>query len=163
MRKLIRILLLLMLFAAIFPFTFPWRDGKPMLSWSDLKLPGMPEVEMPQIELPGSEEKARAAHQPLSLYRWQDSNGGMQFSNEPPPEEVAYQRVEVNPDANLLQAPPPAIKQDSPAPQGEPTSTSSLPSPLTVSPGEAMQLIEDAHEIREMSEQRLRQHEELTR
>jgi hypothetical protein len=155
-------MLLLLVFAAIFPFTFPWKDGKPMLSWSELKLPGMPEVEVPEITLPGSEEQARDPHQPLSLYRWQDSEGGAQFSNEPPPEGVAYQRVEVNPDANLLQAPPPAIKQESPSPQGETAPDSSLPSPLTVSPGEAMQLIEDAHEIREMSEQRLRQHEELT-
>lgn len=161
MRRLIRTLLLLLLFAVIFPFTYPWKDGKPMLSWSDLKMPEMPEVEVPEIALPGSEEQAREAHQPVSLYRWQDSEGGVQFSNEPPPEGMAYQRVEVNPDANLLQAPPPAVDDENDASQARPSSSPSMPSPLTVSPGEALQLIEDAHEIREMSEQRLRQHEEL--
>jgi hypothetical protein len=165
-RKINRILLLLLLLAVIFPFTFPWKDGKPMLSWSDLQLPGMPSLKLPEladISLPGKEEEAREPHQPVKLYRWQTPDGSMQFSNEPPPSGVRYEVVEVNPDANLIQGQPlAAAEEESVTPEEGTAPAASLPSPLTVSPDEAMQLFEDAREIREMSEERLRQHEALT-
>ena len=160
MRKYIRLLLLLLLFAAIFPFTFPWKNGKPILDWRELKMPETTTVELPELTLPQGEETTRPAHQPVTLYRWKDSDGVIQFGNEPPGGGIAFETVEVNPDANLLQAP-------TAAPQGQesgaeaPSASPSLPSPLTVSPEEALQIFEDAKEIREMSEERLRQHEAI--
>ena len=167
MRKIIRTLLFLLIFAAIFPFVYPWKDGKPMLSWSDLKMPEMPSValpDIPDISLPGDETTTRKPHQSVKLYRWQGEDGSTQFSNEPPAGAVAYEIVEVNPDANLIQSVPTddaSVAAKTETAESADT-TSSLPSPLTVSPGEALQLIEDARNLRELSEERLRQHEALT-
>lgn len=160
MRKFIRLLLLLLLFAVIFPFTFPWKDGKPMLNLSDIRMPNMPSVTLP--ELPGAGEATRESNQPVTLYRWQGADGSTQFGSEPPANGVKYEEVEVNPDANLIQALPPSAPPEASETQEENTLSSPLPSPLTVSPGEAMQLMEDAKKIRQMSEERLRQHEALT-
>jgi hypothetical protein len=166
MRKIVRILLLLLLFATIFPFVYPWKDGKPLLSWSQLKMPTLASVklpEMPDISLLGKEE-TRAPHQPVKVYRWLGEDGGVQFSNEPPAAGVAYAVVEVNPDANLIQTP--AKESTSvatkPAEQETGETTRSFPSPLTVSPGQALQLIEDAHKVQQLSSDRLHQQEALT-
>ena len=159
MRKAIRLLLLLLL-AVIFPFTFPWKDGKPMLSLSDIRMPNMSSVTLP--ELPGQGGTSRESNQPVTLYRWQGADGSTQFGSEPPANGVTYQVVEVNPDANLIQALPPSDTPDTAETEGDKSATSPLPSPLTVSPGEAMQLMDDVKKIRQMSEERLRQHEALS-
>ncbi len=166
MRKHIRILLLILVVAAVIPFVYPWKDGKPLLSWSDIRLPQGPAIELPELPemaLPGKEDSPRAPHQPVKLYRWQDAEGGIQFSNELPPVGVTFEIVEVNPEANLIQAQPVNREDGSESATliDDSASQTRLPSPLTVSPGEAVQLYEDAHEIREISEQRLRQQEEL--
>jgi hypothetical protein len=162
MRTIIRTLLLLLLFAALFPFVFPWKDGKPLLSWSELKMPALLSFNLPQmpdIVLLGKEEP-RAPHQPLKVYRWQGEDGDIQFSNEPPAPGVAFTVVEVNPDANLIQAPP-ADNNTGGAKTEAPSSP--FPSPLTVSPGQALQLIEDARSVQKLSDERLRQQDALTR
>lgn len=167
MRKTIRLLLLLLLFIVIFPFVYPWKDGKPLLSWSELTLPELPSIElpkMPRIPLPGKEETAREPNQPVKLYRWQGVDGSTQFSNEPPAQGVAYEVVEVNPDTNLIRAVPTTGTDEEMKPEttGIGEGSGSLPSPLTVSPGEALQLIEDARKVQQLSDQRLRQQEALT-
>jgi hypothetical protein len=165
MRGFSRTLLLLLLIAAIFPFVFPWKDGKPLLSWSELKVPGIENIEIPDIPdipLPGikeDDEATRKPHEAVKLYRWQAADGSMQFSNEPP-RGVAYEIVEVHPDANIIQ-PQPLNAPDS---EGDADSGSveekslSIPSPLTVTPGEAMQLLEETRRLKEMSQER-QQHE----
>lgn len=160
MRKFIRLLLLLLLFAVIFPFTFPWKDGKPMLNLSDIRMPNLASVTLP--ELPGTGEGSRESNQPVTLYRWQGADGSTQFGSEPPAEGSNYEVVEVNPDANLIQALPPSVPAEADKSAEAKAPSSPLPSPLTVSPGEAMQLMEDAKKIQQISEERLRQHEALT-
>lgn len=165
MRRYLRTLLLLLLFAALFPFVFPWKDGKPLLSWSELRMPalsrgGLPAL--PALTLP-QPEQGRTANQPVQLYRWRDGDGVMQFSNELPPAGVVYEVVEVNPDSNLIPALPPAKgATEEAATEGGDGPAVSIPSPLTVSPGEALQLLEDAKNLREQSKERLRQQEALT-
>ncbi|MEN8171045.1 MAG: DUF4124 domain-containing protein [Pseudomonadota bacterium] len=165
MRKTIRLLLLLLLFIAIFPFLYPWKDGKPLLLWSDLTLPEWPSIElpeMPRIPLPGKEETAHEPNQPVKLYRWQGADGSTQFSNELPAQGIAYEVVEVNPDTNLIRAVPTTGTSEEVKPETTGTGPASLPSPLTVSPGEALQLIEDARKLQQLSDERLRQQEALT-
>lgn len=172
MRKIIRTLLLLLVFAAIFPFTFPWKDGKPMLSWSDITMPTMPKVELPKVsaisepQQEGEKEGPdRAAHQAVKLYQWTGADGSMNFSNEPPPAGLAYKLIDVHPDANLIQALPTITAEESGSnTEGDgPANGAMPPSLLTVSPGEAMQLMEQAQELKQLSEERLQQHEALMR
>lgn len=168
MRRYLRTLLLLLLFAAIFPFVYPWQDGRPLLSWSELRLPGLSSLQLPELPelappvVPGSGE-ARTPNEPVRLYRWQGSDGTTQFSNEPPAVGMKYEVVEVNPDANLVPATPLTPPAAPEAGSGESRPTPTLPSPLTVSPGEALQLLEDARALREQSYERLRQQEAVTR
>lgn len=167
MRRLIRMLLLLLIFAALFPFVYPWKNGKPMLSWSDIKMPTMPPLnlpELPALSLPGGDEATREPHQPVKLYRWQGPDGSMQFSNQLPPEGVSYEVVEVNPDANMIQPMEESGGETNVRPEttDQPATSLSIPSPLTISPGETLQLIEDARNVRQLSEERLQQQEALT-
>ncbi len=162
MRKYLRTLLTLLLFAAIFPFVYPWKDGKPLLSWSEIKVPEMPEVALPRVALPTAGTESIASEQLVTLYRWQDADGSIQFSNEPPAEGIAYEVVEVNPDANLLPAVAASSSVEPPPPATEEGHRGVLlPSPLTVSPAEALQLVEDARQLRHSSQERLHQHEAL--
>lgn len=165
MRNLIRLLLLLLLFAAVFPFIYPWKDGKPLLSWSALKLPHLSSLklpEMPDIVLPGKTESRGEAHPPVKVYRWQGEDGSIQFSSEPPAKWVAFEVVEVYPDANLIQAPSPALPPASTEEMKATEASSKLPTPLTVSPGQALQLIEDARKVQQLSDERLRRQETLS-
>ncbi|MCW8918509.1 MAG: DUF4124 domain-containing protein [Gammaproteobacteria bacterium] len=162
MPKTLRLLLLLLLLAVLFPFLYPWKDGKPLLSWSDLKAPKMPNLSLPELPRIMPETDERQPHQPVTIYRWQDEEGTVQFSNETPAKGVAYEVVEVNPDANLIQAPV-AVTSNTAPPDSSEATTPTLPSPLTASPGEALQLLEDARKVQGLSDERLRRHEALTR
>lgn len=107
-KNLIRTLLLLLVLSAVFPFVFPWKDGKPLLSWKQLKLPALPDISLPDIPLPVRE--SNTTKQKISVYKWRDEQGSWQFGNEPP-QGVAYELLELDPDTNVL----PAIKAEPPA------------------------------------------------
>lgn len=167
MRKFTRTLLMLLLFAAIFPFLYPWKDGKPLLSWSQLSLPQLPQETMPTStpspspDEEDTRERKREPNRGVMIYRWRGSDGEVQFGSTPPPKGVAFESVEVLPDANLIQsttAVAPADSADEPSP-----ATSPLPTPLTVSPEQLKQLFEDAHRLQQFSTERLQQQQELLR
>ncbi len=98
-KKLIRTLLLLLVFSAVFPFVYPMTDGKPLLSLNQLKLPTFPEISLPEIPLPS--HGGSNPGQTVTAYKWQDAEGSWQFGNEPP-QGVAYETLELDPDANIL-------------------------------------------------------------
>lgn len=100
-RTVIRVLLLLLLFAGVFPFVYPMKDGKPLLSLNSLTLPKMPDVSLPDISLSAEQEATPAT--PVTVYKWQDSSGNWHFSSEKPPAGVTYEASEVDPNANLIQ------------------------------------------------------------
>ena len=37
-----------------------------------------------------------------TLYRWRDAEGGVQIADRPPPPGTPYERVQVDPDANVM-------------------------------------------------------------
>jgi len=47
----------------------------------------------------------------IKIYRWRDKNGVMQFSNVPPPTDRKVERVDVDPNSNLMQAVKVPIKE----------------------------------------------------
>jgi hypothetical protein len=89
-RKIIRISLLLLLFAAIAPFAYPLKDGKPLLSLERLSLPSLPALPLP-----------KADPEPVTAYKWRDEQGNWHFAGEPP-QGIAYQRIELDPQSNLI-------------------------------------------------------------
>lgn len=98
-RKVIRTLLLLLVVATLFLFVYPLKDGKPLLSVDKIRLPAMPDVSLPDVALPTSGTGDTAE---VTIYKWQDSEGGWHFSNEPPPAGVRYETSRINPDANRI-------------------------------------------------------------
>jgi len=132
-----------------------------MLDWRELSLPEVAPIELPEFNLPPGESAERQPHQPITLYRWLDNSGGVQFGTTPPTDGIPYETLEVHPDANLIQ-PPVATSLPQQSQRRESSPSPSLTSPLSTSPQEAMQIMQDAREIREMSQERLRQHEALT-
>ncbi len=40
----------------------------------------------------------------VQVYKWRDKNGVMQFSNTPPPNSIKGEKVELNPNSNIVQA-----------------------------------------------------------
>ncbi len=117
-KNMIRTLLLLLVLGAVFPFVYPWSDGKPLLSLNDLALPAAPDLSLPDIALSQSD---KPAGQPVVVYKWQDAEGGWQFGSKPP-QGVNYEVVELDPNANLL----PGVK---PLPANTPTTTSETGTP----------------------------------
>ena len=93
-KKLIRTLLLLLVFSAVFPFVYPMNDGKPLLSLNQLSLPTLPEISLPSQ---GGSDRSET----VTAYKWRDGEGGWQFGSEPP-KGVAYETLELDPDTNIL-------------------------------------------------------------
>lgn len=114
-KNMIRTLLLLLVLGAVFPFVYPWSDGKPLLSLNDLTFPAAPDLSLPDIAL---SQNDKPASQPVVVYKWQDAEGGWQFGSKPP-QGVNYEVVELDPNTNLL----PGVK---PLPANPPTTTSEM-------------------------------------
>lgn len=123
-KNLIRTLLMLLALIAIFPFAYPWKNSKPLLSLNQLNLPAFPDISLPDVPLPS--ENTTPADQHVTVFKWPDAQGGWQFGNEPP-QGVNYETVELDPNANLLpgvkappaNAPAPEAKMQQSAPTGD--------------------------------------------
>jgi len=156
-RKIIRALLLLLVFAAAFPFVYPMKDGKPLLSLDRIKLPAMPDITLPDVSLPSTQEESAAV--PVIVYKWQDAEGSWHFSNEPPPPGVAYQTTELEPNANLIQgvkaAPSPSADRNG----GHQGTDKELV--FGYSPEKVGEMMEKTRQVKEALEQRQRAQQEL--
>ena len=51
----------------------------------------------------------------VQVYKWRDKEGVMQFSNEPPPNDVDVQQIELDPNSNVLEAVKAPVKEESKA------------------------------------------------
>jgi hypothetical protein len=114
-RKIIRLLLLLLLFAALAPFVLPLNHGKPLLSLERLRLPAMPEISLPSVQ--ESQDNPT-----VTAYKWRDAEGNWQFASEPP-QGLPYETIELDPNTNLLQG-----LKNTPAPAAEDARQSDEPS-----------------------------------
>jgi len=97
---------------ASLPFTlFKGEDGGPLLSISGLKIPSfsMPDFSFPNF--PGS-GKALETRQPMSqvtIYKWTDAEGSLQFASSPPADGTEYEEMHYDPNENVI----PAVNSDS--------------------------------------------------
>jgi hypothetical protein len=98
--------------ALMLPFTvLKDKDGDTLMSFSDFSLPdvSVPDISMPDLpSFSGSKEIRPSSDDDLSgkdiFYKWYDSEGNIQFSNEPPPDGIDYTLMGFDPDANVIQA-----------------------------------------------------------
>ena len=132
-----RIILVAILAAVIAPMFIKGPDGEPIMSLSDW-LPSR-DIDMPSVSS-GSSGSAP------EYYRYQDASGNWQFTDQPPA-GVAYELVEVDTNANVIQG--------TPLPSESPQSPSSEPAPGVAGYVENMQnVMQDAEDVQLLMDDR---------
>jgi hypothetical protein len=48
---------------------------------------------------------------PVTLYKWRDKQGTLQYTQDPPPEGISYEEIDARSDVNVLPLPEP-LKTD---------------------------------------------------
>ena len=153
MKLFIKLMLALLVLAVLLPFTIlKDQNGKTLMSFSDI---GLPDFSMPSL----SSNKVKSAvggSKTDMFYQWQDADGTIQFTTEPPPEGVEYTIKKYNPDTNLIKA---VSLPEEEEPVAEPGVASEGQQPKIqigspYSTEEVKKLIEDAQNIEKKLQQR---------
>lgn len=103
MRLFVKLIFAALVIAILLPFTvLKGKDGRPLMSFKDLKMPQIAMPSMPkQVELPDVLEKP--AGQDL-VYQWRDAEGSLNFTSQPPPAGIEYTVKGYDPRTNLIQS-----------------------------------------------------------
>lgn len=115
MKLFIKLMVSVLVIGLLLPFTLlKGKDGNPLLSFTDLKLPdvSMPDITIPDIDLPdmpifSDEVQTTNGELPSGgevIYKWTDTAGNLQFSDSPPPEGVKFTVKDYDSDLNVIQA-----------------------------------------------------------
>ena len=75
-----KLLLSLLILAVILPFTPLMPGGKPLIKVSDLK--------WPELGVPGSNKQFTPSGNTQTVYKWQDAQGNIHFSDQAPNNEM---------------------------------------------------------------------------
>jgi hypothetical protein len=158
MRLFIKLMIAILVIGVLLPFTFlKGKDGKPVISFTDLKLPDISMPDMPN--LPDNETLGDKD----VIYKWTDAEGSLQFSNTPPPDGVEYTVKGYDPNLNVIRAvdvesnvPIEVVEEES---KKKVTSAEDIGSPY--SPEKIGKLFEDANNIEKLLNQRLNNQEAL--
>lgn len=152
-KKIIRTLLLLLVFAAVVPFVYPMKNGKPLLSLDRLELPSLPELSLPDIPLL-SQEKTAETGTLTTAYKWRDPRGNWQFGSEPP-RDGPYETLQLDPNVNLIQgekaAPEPA-PEGAGAAQKAPSQADDGEVVFGYTPAKIEAMMEKTHQVKEAME-----------
>ncbi len=147
------------------PFIMKGPDGRPLMELDDLipdfssmkrKASGvLSDVNDTVGALSGDNGGEPSEFGKTRVYRWKDEKGRWQYSDTPPASQES-EKLLINPDVNIVQA---TELPEAPEPEEEKETDAKdsgigLPLPMTVSPGEARQLIDDAKGIGELMQQR---------
>lgn len=164
MRLFLTLLILLLVVALAAPYVLKRPDGKPWMDASELS---------PDIQVNGSYESAKlelyrwwhgirrdflgaTGSGKTRAYRWQDAQGTWHLSDKPNP-RGQEEEVWVDPNINLMDPPPPRQRANSSAENTTQDGVNSVPLPMTVSPGQATKLMQDAQKIQGLVDQRYQQ------
>jgi hypothetical protein len=98
-----KLVLAALVIALLLPFTLlKDEEGKTLMSFSSFSLP---DFKMP--DMPGSEQLVPSVDDQRRrdiVYRWNDSEGTIHFTTEPPAEGIKFTLKGYNPNANVIQA-----------------------------------------------------------
>jgi hypothetical protein len=119
----------------------------------------MPDFEMP--DMPSSKQLVPSVdgHRPRDIvYRWNDSNGSIHFTTEPPAEGIKYTLKGYDPNANVIQAVKlPEIEMPAQPIATDATGSSeqnSAPDPGTYNKDNILKLFDDSKNIQQLLNQR---------
>jgi hypothetical protein len=104
-----KLVLAALVIALLLPFTLlKDEEGKTLMSFSSFSLPDFKMPDMPDMpDMPGSEQLVPSVDDQRRrdiVYRWNDSEGTIHFTTEPPAEGIKFTLKGYNPNANVIQA-----------------------------------------------------------
>ncbi len=92
-------MIMLLIIGGLAPFTFiKGKDGNPLMSFSDIK---MPNTEFPDISLPEAVNNSKSDG---IIYKWKDSSGTWQFTSEPPAKGILFSSTVYDSNVNVIQS-----------------------------------------------------------
>jgi hypothetical protein len=101
-----KLVLTALVIALLLPFTLLKNEqGGTLMSFSsfslpDFKMPDMPDMPSSKQLVPSVDGQGRQD----IVYRWNDSDGNVHFTTEPPAEGIKYSLKGYDPNANVIQA-----------------------------------------------------------
>ncbi|NNE62894.1 MAG: DUF4124 domain-containing protein [Gammaproteobacteria bacterium] len=157
-----KLLIATLVIGLLLPFTIlKGKDGKPLMSFSSLKMPEMGLPDVPSLPKSASTGlTTEAGSDSTVIYQWKDSSGSIQFTNSLPPEGVEYTVKGYDPDTNVIQSvklpeetsEEEQVVQTEKKPPSEPDGLASVYSPEKVN-----KLIDDAKNVEKLLNDRLKQ------
>ncbi len=155
MKLFAKLLIATLVIGLLLPFTvLKGKDGRVLMSFSDLKMPDLG-VEVPKIpELsPLKTDDGNSI-----IYQWSDNDGNIQFSTSPPPAGVEFTAKGYDPDTNVIQSV--KLPEVEPEPREvEKKDDIAAPDSITsvYSPEKINKLFDDAKNVENLLNNRLKQ------
>ncbi len=153
MKLLGKLLIAALVIGMMLPFTIlKGKDGKALMSFSDLK---MPDLGVPSLPKP---DPVKAVDSSSTIYQWKDNDGNIQFTNSPPPEGVEYTAKGYDPDTNVIQSVK-VTENESETREAEKEDEIAAPDSITsvYSPEKINKLFDDAKNVEKLLNDRLKQ------
>ncbi len=165
MRLFVKLIFAALVLAVLLPFTvLKDKHGRPLMSFSDLKMPDVSMPELPaNLEFEGAKDDGGKTNKTL-IYEWRDKEGNLNFTSEPPPPGIQYTTKGYDPRLNLIQSvdtksETETAKVDS---QQQPAANQNpLDNGNPYSPEKIEKLFDDAQKVQDLINERTKQHESI--
>lgn len=174
MKLYVKFLALLLVLALAGPFFLKKPDGTPWMNLDDV-LPTRVSIEghwakltnsLSQVTNMAGRELGNEQIGKTQVYRWRAADGSLRYSDTPPAvidgdEHKGVETLFVDPNRNLIQGLPeaPVAPESTEEPAAE---SSAVPMPMTVSPEQAKNLMDDARNIQTLIDERSQALENIT-
>ena len=153
-----KLLLAALVVAILLPFTILKKDdGTTMLSFSDFNLPDFSPPSLPELpKVDSITDSVGMSGGQVTIYEWRDSEGDIQFTNEPPPQGVEFEIRQFDPNANVIQSVklPPAKPEPAASETQQPQESGAPEAPSPYSPESVKKLMDDAKNVEKLLNQR---------
>jgi hypothetical protein len=158
-----KFLIAALVIAVLLPFTvLKGKDGRPLMSFGDLKAPDIALPELPNTDMGKTAGSSSQGREDI-VYKWKDAQGEWHFSSTPPPQGVEYTVKGYDPNTNLIQSVKPNLEESDPVKEPAGETTVSVHNPGDVinaySPDKIENLFNDAKNVQQLLEDRFKQQE----
>ncbi len=156
MKLIIRAITMLVVIVGVMSYGAYLTTGK--LPWQSLTLPKNPNL----LKSKQPMKPAKKAKKDL-VYKWRDAHGVWQFSEEPPTDDLAYDQLEVDPNASVINLSPIAQEKEGHTKaagdkaEGSKESVTAFP----FAPERIQKLTDDAREVQEKLNKRAQSQQKL--
>lgn len=162
MKLFAKLLITALVLAAILPFTvFKGPDGRPLMSFSDLKIPNFSTPEVPRSIQDAMPDLPQDKPGGDVIYKWRDKNGILQFTSAPPPPGVEYTAKGYDPNVNLIQSVEIPAEEPEAQQAVEVGQKSNFDLKNPYSPKAIEKLFDDAENVQKLINDRMKKQEEI--